>query len=266
MSVWGRCAICPHLCHSACPVALGSGRQAAVPSVLASLLLLSERGEVDDEVARRASTLCVDCGACQDHCHLDVPLPDLLRAYRASALPTPSTEPLRPLVGRGTTVAVESDEREWARALAEAIGEDVAVWRTGDDLGAAALHHPGFETRAARLRTLVGGRRVVVTSGGVAEVLAEAGIGFVWLRDVLPQLPGGAGSCRRAGGRPLACCGGAPPLVDHHPGDARRTGELWLERAHDWAVSDSRCRGHLRGCGAEVTDPVDALLAGAFAP
>ncbi|MCA9568135.1 MAG: 4Fe-4S dicluster domain-containing protein [Myxococcales bacterium] len=114
-SPWSRCALCPRLCHSACPVALGSGREAAVPAVLASALLLAERGELGEDVARAAMTLCTDCGACQEHCHLDVPLPTYLREARARALPAPTVEPLRPLVGAGRVIAVESDGREWAR-------------------------------------------------------------------------------------------------------------------------------------------------------
>lgn len=266
MSVWDRCALCPHLCHSACPVALGSGRQAAVPAVLASVLLLAERGDVPAELAAEASTLCTDCGACQEHCHLDVPLPELLREHRRRTLPDPKVEPLRPLVGRGSTIAVESDDREWSGALARVLGEEVAVWRTGDDLGVRALHGTSSSTRLARIRTLVGDRRPVVISGGVAEVLEAAGVDFAWLRDLLPQLPDGAGSCRLGGNRPLACCGGAGPLPEHHPEDARRTGALWLDRAHEWTVGDARCRSHLRSCGGEVTDPVDALLSGEFAP
>lgn len=263
-SPWSRCALCPRLCHSACPVALGSGREAAVPAVLASALLLAERGELGEDVARAAMTLCTDCGACQEHCHLDVPLPTYLREARARALPAPTVEPLRPLVGAGRVIAVESDGREWAEALAGLLGEPVVAWRTRDELGVAALHHEGAGARAARLRNLVGDREVVVISGGVAEVLEAAGVPFTWLRERVPQLPGGAGSCRLDGKRPIACCGGAGPLPAHHPEDARRVGALWLDRAHEWTVGDARCRNHLRSCGGQVTDPVDALLAGDF--
>lgn len=253
--------MCPRLCRSACPVALGSGREAAVPAVMASILLRVERGEVDPSLAIEVATLCTDCGGCQEHCHIDRDLPAALRAWRGRQ-PMPAIDPLLPITGKGRIVVVEADERRWAAAFSELVGEPVRTLRTRDGLGVAAVEHEGFRPRLDRLRSALDGLEVVVSSGGVAEVLAAADVPFVWLRDRVPQLPGGAGSCRRPGRRPIACCGAAGPLSRHHPEDAKRVGRLWLDRAHDWMVEDARCRNHLRGCGAEVVDPVDALLAG----
>lgn len=261
MNRWSTCALCPRLCRSACPVASGSGREASVPALIAGAMLEIERGTLEPGLAREVLTLCTDCGACQDHCHLHVPLPEALRAARAEHVPRPAVEPLCPIEGEGALVAVESDARPLAAALARELGEPVRRWRTADHLGVAALHHAGAEQRLARLRDHVGDLRVVVISGGVAEVLSAAGVGFSWLHEVAQGVGVGEGSCRLGGERPLACCGGAGPLREHHPADARRVGELWLQRSDEWIVRDARCREHLVACGGTMSDPLDALIA-----
>lgn len=256
---WSTCALCPRLCRSACPVSTGSGREASVPAVIAGVMLEVERGGLDPSVAAEALTLCTDCGACQEHCHLHRPLPAAMREARARLLPRPAVEPLGPIEGTGAIVAVCSDERDLAGALSAELGEPVRTWRTRDHLGVDALHH-GDESRSQRIRASVGALRVVVISGGVAEVLTAAGVGFSWLHEVVRDLPWGEGSCRLGGRRPLACCGGAGPLRHHHPEDAQRVGALWLQRSDEWVVRDARCRAHLTGCGGTVTDALDALL------
>jgi ferredoxin len=258
--VWSTCALCPRLCRSACPVATGTGREAAVPAMIAAAMLEIERGTLDPSLAREVLTLCTDCGACQDHCHLHRPLPAALREARAELVPRPAVEPLHPIEGTGALIAVESDDRPFAAALQRELGEPVRRWRTSDHLGVDALHHGGADERSARLRSHVGALRVVVVSGGVAEALTAAGVGFSWLHEVVRDLPGGEGSCRLGGDRPLACCGAAGPLRHHHPDDAVRVGALWLQRSEEWVVRDARCRSHLRGCGGSVEDPLDALI------
>src|SRR5690606_20430343 len=129
------CALCPRLCRHACPVAEGTRREAAVPALLAETLLAWRRGRVSDEVAREAATLCVDCGACQRACHLHRPLPGLLREARTALLPEPAVAPLGHVEGDGELVAVESDERRWAEALAARLGRPIARLRTDDFLG-----------------------------------------------------------------------------------------------------------------------------------
>ncbi|MCB9679451.1 MAG: (Fe-S)-binding protein [Alphaproteobacteria bacterium] len=255
------CALCPRLCRSACPVATGSGREAAVPAVIAGTMLDAERGNVPAALAREALTLCTDCGACQEHCHLHVPLPQLLREARAERVPRPALEPLQPIHGTGDWIAIESDDRPFAEALSKALGKDVRKWRTSDHLGVETLAYPGFEERLERIRGRIGNGRVVVVSGGVARVLEKAGVGYQWLHEVVRDLPGGDGSCALGGNRPLACCGAAGPLAAFHPDDAERTGRVWLDRSEEWVVRDARCRSHLNRCGGTVQDPLDALIA-----
>lgn len=258
---WSTCALCPRLCRVSCPVATGAAREAAVPSFLALALGEWEQGELDDDTARQVATLCTDCGACQDRCHIDQPLPEALRRARATLLDPPAMAPLEPIEGDGELVAIEADERPLAEALTRSLGRPVARWSTVDRLGVAAIEHPIWERRAASLREAVGSRSVVVVDGGVARALTSAGIGFQWLHELDRTLGTGAGSCAAGGDRPLACCGGAGPLPVHHPDDAKRVAVLWMERADDWRCTDGRCRSHLRAAGGNATDPLDELLA-----
>jgi len=259
-SGWDTCALCPRLCRSSCPVATGSAREAATPSVIAAVMLDVERELLPDSVGRDAITLCTDCGACQEHCHLHIPLPELLRQTRLERVPRPALEPLHPIEGIGDWIAVESDERPFAQILGTALGTDVRRWHTSDHLGVESMAYSGFESRLERIRAKVGSGRVVVISGGVAKVLQRAEVGFQWLSEVVRDLPQGEGSCGSGGDRPLACCGGAGPLREFHRADALRTGALWLERSTEWVVQDARCRAHLGECGGAVIDPLDALM------
>jgi ferredoxin len=258
---WDTCALCPRLCRPSCPVASGSTREASVPAVIAARLLDWQRDRLDPATAAEAATLCTDCGACQSHCHLDRPLPGLLRQARAELLPAAPFEPLRPIEGEGRIVAVEADERPFASALSRRLGEPVRRWPTADRLGVEAVEHREWERHGEAIRAALGGAEAVVCDGGVARALEAAGARFRWLHDVVPGLPTGTSSCKSSGGpRPAACCGAGGPLRRHHPEDARRVGELWLRRGEPAPLNDARCRSHLRDCGGDVRDLLDALL------
>lgn len=257
---WSTCALCPRLCRSACPVATGTGREAATPGVIAAAVFEYRRGGLSREDVIEHLALCTDCGGCQDHCHLHQPLPEAMRELRGELFDRPAVLPIGRIEGASRTVAIESDERPLARALEEVLGEPVARLTTRDRLGVAAIEHPSFTPHLEGLATVLHDRAPVVIDGGVAQVLEAAGVPFRWLRDVVRDLPGGHASCRQGGSGPLRCCGGAGPLVHHRPDDARRVGLLWLQRAEDWVVRDACCREHLRSCGGQVTDPLDALL------
>lgn len=254
------CALCPRLCRPACPVASGSAREAAVPSVIAGVLLDWQRGLGDAALAAKAATLCVDCGACQAHCHLDRPLPAALRFARVELVPVPPFEALRPIEGRGRMVAIEADERPLAKALARRLAEPIRRWPTADRLGVAAIDYPAFENRLAEVRATLADCEVVVVDGAVAEVLKRAGVSFRWLHEVVPDLAAPCGSCRTAGPKPAACCGAAGPLAQHHPEDAVRVGRHWLARTEERRVNDARCRNHLVAIDASVRDALDLLL------
>lgn len=258
---WSTCALCPRLCRPACPVTTGSRREAAVPAVIAAAILEWERGDLSAELAAQAATLCTDCGACQDWCLIDRPLPRLLREVRPRLLPEPLIEPLRPIEGEGSRVAVEADDRAFARALSRRLDAPVRRWVTRDHLGVAAVEHPSWPARARALRAHVGEAEVVVADGGSARALEAAGVPFRWLHEVVPGLPGGVGSCAVAGEpRPLRCCGAGGPLPRHHPEDARRVGRAWLDRTRSRTLLDARCRAHLRASGGDVVDLLDVLL------
>jgi len=256
------CALCPRLCRPACPVAVGSRREAAVPAAIARVLVDWDRGRTSPELAAQAVTLCVDCGACESFCHLGSPLPEILREARAELLPEPLFEPLRPIEGTGRWLAIEADGRPLADALSRRLNEPVRRWFTADGLGSAGVEHPAWARRADEIRRAVGDiEHVVIVDGGVGRALAAAEIPFQWLHDAIPALAEGLAGCRMPGDRPLACCGGADPLHHHHPEDARRLGRAWLARASTQRVLDGRCRNHLLACGGlEVTDPLDRLL------
>lgn len=259
-TVWDTCALCPRLCRPSCPVASGSAREAAVPAVIAGVLLDFGRGRADAALAIEAATLCTDCGACQAHCHLDRPLPEALRAMRARIVPPPAYEALRPIEGKGRIIAIEADDRPLARALARRLGEPVRRWPTADRLGVAAIEHADFDRRLAEVRASVADAEIVIADGGIAEVLRRASVAFRWLHELLPDLASGCGSCRAPGDRPAACCGAAGPLARHHPDDADRVGRHWLARTAVRTVIDARCRSHLRRLDPGVRDPLDRLL------
>ncbi len=259
MTPWDTCRVCPRLCRDACPVATGSGREAAVPMWIATTLHAWEHQGGSKEDAAAAATLCTDCGGCRDHCHLHRPLPELLRAARGRLLPEPPMEPLGPVEGGEHLVVIETDDRPLHRVLRDR-GHEVAVLRTGDALGVAAIEHPGFERRAAELRDRLAGRQAVVVDGDVARALGAARVPFRWAWELVGEAAGGVASCATGGDRPLACCGGAGPLPRHHPEDAARVARLFVERGEVSSVADGCCRAHLRRAGAAVTDWLDRAL------
>lgn len=105
------------------------------------------------------------------------------------------------------------------------------------------------------LRTLLGGRRVVVAHGDVAAVLRAAGLSFEWLHEVLGWSDMRSGCA--AIGVGAGCCGGAGALAGGHPADAARMAVRW---GAGLPVSDSRCAAHLRVAIGPVEDAVDRLL------
>ncbi len=258
------CALCPRLCRPACPVVTGTGREASVPTLIAGAIVAADKGFVPSELAAQASTLCTDCGACEEHCHIHHPLPRLLREARARLLPAPAIEALRPIEGLGDVVVVQTDERPLAQAVSARLGVPVRVWHTGDALGVAAVEHDSWAQRAAELTTHAAGATILVAHGGVAHALQAAAVPFEWLHEHL-AIEGLRGSCRASGpAGPTACCGGAGPLAEHHPDDAARLGRWWLDRGTGGPTADARCAAHLRQCGGDgdhlIHDVVDHLI------
>lgn len=262
MSTVDTCTLCPRLCRHACPVAAGTGREAAVPTLIADAVLAWRRGEADADLARAALALCVDCGRCESACHLHQPLPDALGEARHALGLATAAAALAAVEGEGEDVAVEA-RRPFAAALARVLGRPVARWGTADSLGAAGRGGPGWAAHLAGIRAALGGRRAVTADGDVARVLASAGVAWAWLHDVVD--PGGADGLRSGCvGAPLAgalgCCGGGEALVAGAPDEARRLAARWVREGGP-RVADVRCASHLRAQGYLVEDAVDRLLA-----
>ncbi|MCB9687208.1 MAG: hypothetical protein H6735_19365 [Alphaproteobacteria bacterium] len=261
MSAWDTCRVCPRLCRDGCPVATGSAREAAVPTWIATTLHGWQAGTVSAEDAAASATLCTDCGACQEHCHLHRPVPELLRDARRQLVPAPAMTPLRGVDGAAQVVAVCADERDLAAVLESRLGQPVARLRTDDALGVAAIEHPSFDARASELRDRLAGRVVAVVDGGVARALVGARVAFRWAWDLVGDpAPDMVGSCATGGPRPLACCGAAGPLRRHHPEDAARVARLFAQRGDVERVADACCGEHLGWAGVSVRDWLDEAL------
>jgi hypothetical protein len=256
------CSLCPRLCRPVCPVAVGTAREAAVPSLIAATLIDWQRGRISGAIAEQAATLCTDCGACEQLCHLHRPLPALLREARGRLLPSPPMEPLREIEGDAELLFIETDDRPAAEALARRLAQPVARLLTRDQLGVQAIEHAPFAERATQLRARLADRAVIVADGGVARALTAAGVPFTWLHVRVPAL-GVIGSCSAPGeAPPLACCGAGGPLPAHQPDAATDVAAAWWRRTadHDAPLADTRCAAHLRHNGFPARDAVDRLL------
>lgn len=273
------CVFCPKLCRHVCPVAVGTAREAAVPSNMAMQPFRFLEGQGDVQLATGAAALCVQCGACTDHCDVDRPLGDLLAQVLAATSAPPQPQPLRPIEGTGRHVAVETDDRRWSAALAQHLGSETARLHTDDHLGAAALAHPlADRAHAAALRAALSGRVAVVSDHRSLAAAEAAQVDVVHLVDLVqpvghgpvhhpcrgPRLPGD--QPRQA----LACCGATAPLSTRHPTLAAEVAtaqarclvaDLDADADRSIRSPDSACACALRAAGADVVDPVDALLA-----
>ena len=242
------CSLCPRLCRHGCPVATGAGREAAVPTVIAGVLYDHKRGLASDDLATRAATLCTDCGACQEVCHIHEPLPQALRHARAALLTPPELPPLPAFPAPGRAVALQSAPGDLAAWCAE---RQVIPVTCPNRLGLAALEFPVFERRAASLRASLLGRSVWTQDGGIAKVLESAEISFSWCATDDDAV----GSCVCSAGQrpPLACCGAGGTLARHHPDDARRLAHAFARRLpQDAHLLDQRCVRHLQDSGVSV--------------
>ncbi len=237
---YDTCALCPRLCRHACPVA--TVWEPGAPSAIAEVLRDGALGRVDASLAQLAALACTDCGACQEACAIDRPVPELLRKF-VPKVEVPTQLP--PIAGTASEVAVCSGDRRWAEAFAAQTGRAVASWTP------PANWH---ETDSKTFGELFSGRTAIVADGEDARALRGAGVVVVWLGDALGWVT--EASC--SSGRPaLACCGGRGPLRDAHPEPAAALAQLWWARSGGQTLADARCR---RALGRQ--DVVDQLLAG----
>lgn len=265
------CVYCPRLCRHACPVAVGSAREAATPTAMMTGPFLAILGTIPREEAAAYASLCAGCGACTDVCLTHRPVTELLSAARETLLEAPEPAPLGLVEGAGGYVAVECDGRSWARALAGRLGEPVARFVTQDHLGEPLLDFKErFAAHARDLRDRLAGRTLVVADGGCLRVARAAGLSVKHLGELVP--PPGDGPVFHACQGPrlegegvpgaLACCGNISPLLDHHPGVAREVTEALVVRlgAVEVRTADARCGAALRAAGGRVADPLSTLL------
>lgn len=251
MSDVQTCSLCPRLCRHACPVSVGTGREAATPTAIAGVLVDHARGQVSDELARQAATLCVDCGACQDACHLHQPLPAMLREAR-DVLLSPSPEPDLPAVPAGVSVLLLIAQSADSLRPTAQVPSDAHVVVCPDRLGVD--HDFGSSPALGAVLAAFTGLELYTMDGGIFDVLHRAGLEPKWALDVPPT---SVGSCVCALGErpPLACCGARGPLREHHPESAVHLAQAFARRLAPGSVLlDTRCAQHLRDSGCAV-DP-----------
>jgi len=260
MSGLETCVLCPRLCRPACPIANGTSREAAVPSLIAAAVFASERGTQGAELAKEALALCINCGRCESFCHISHPLPDLLQEARERFGLISRPEPLRFIQGEEEWVAVLCDQRPWARALSEQAGVSVGIWETGDELGYRCIGTSFWLEQKTALLAMTEGRTLIVADGGVARAFRAAGIPFRWLHDVVPFVAVSPLSCEIEGSQDRSCCGGADPFCNSSAEDVERLGSQAMARVAGVGVNDGRCARHLVRCGGDVRDAVDRLI------
>ncbi len=266
-----HCSLCPRLCRHVCPVAVGTGREAATPTAIATILIRWTQQDVDGTVAAQAATMCTNCGACEEACGIDRPVIEQLTQARAHLLPMSTPEPPQAVSGGSSMVAIECDERTWSQALSSLLQRGVAQLRTNDHLGAACLdgQGPPIEHIAA-LRDRLAGRTAVVACHGCASAVEAADIDFIHLSTMItvppkqqlhhpcrgPTLEGTSSETS------VTCCGAGGPLAEHHPNMATDLGRVYAAELNNQPITspDARCATHLKRCGAKVTDLIDLLL------
>lgn len=256
------CAYCPRLCRHVCPVAVGTGGEAAVPAVLMTAPLLVLRGTWSVGEGLGATTLCLHCGACTVHCHSHVPVAARLAAWRAEHGERPARAPLAPILGEAPVVCVLEEEPDWSAAWARNHGREVACVRTSDALGFAAWSLDGS---SEDVREHFAGRSVVTASAEVEAVARAAGVHV----ERLPAPSEGPRfvTCHEAavaGPGQLACCGRRGGFDRAEPEAASAVAAENARRMHGerWSCSDQACADWLRRAGADIRGPVDELNGG----
>ncbi len=264
------CAYCPRLCRHACPVAVATGLESAVPATIFATLHAYATGREDADVARSAASLCLGCGACTDACVPAVPVAARIREWRRALGEDVAADPVGAIEGDAPHVCVLGPDEDWPVAWSASRGLPHAALRTRDSLGHArwAADADASEKRLASLRQAFQGRVAVVASGDVAEVLRAAGVAV----ERLQVVAGGRArfrTCFESGegaGAPgqLACCGRREGFAEREPGAARDVARANVRAfAGDGvACGDEGCARWLRAHGADVLGPADALAPG----
>ncbi len=217
------CAFCPRLCRHACPVAVATGMEAAVPSTIFALIHAAQYAGGDVDVATSAASLCLGCGACTSACAVEVPVAERLRVWRAAHEAGSTVEPLgeatgtsEPLLG-GARRTFDGGRR--ARTVSGEVTERLDV--TGDVVERAPAPRP-----PARFRTCFDGADV-------------------------PAHPG-----------QLACCGRREGFAEREPLAARAVAEANVEALAGARAGcgDQACADWLRAHGANIIGPLDTRM------
>lgn len=254
------CVYCPRLCRHVCPVAVGTGREAALPGNILQALLLERTGARPEGYGRAAVDLCLGCGACEAHCKQHRPVPSIVREARGPAAPA---EMLGEIVGDAARVCVLTDARDWSVGWGRTLGVEVATLRTNDELGYAAWVS-GEDAVLDRLADLLSGRAVITGSAAVAAVASAAGLAVERLSP--PQGEVEMRCCIEGPSLPtpdrLACCGRREGFAARLPDLARAVAEenVRLLDGRTAACSDDGCATWLRAHGAIAVGPLDGFL------
>lgn len=250
------CALCPRLCRHACPVAVGTGREAATPTSLAAAAVDRDRGLLSEAFATEVLTLCVDCGACEAACHIGQPLPSLLRSARLAA--REAVELPRFALPADDVLFVHREACP-SEKLAARVGATPVVVPEG--WSEYTVQSPAATDAVAWLVDSLSSRALWTQDGGLWSLLTQVGLVVQWAvaGEALPDGALASCACAVGGAEARSCCGAAEPLASHHPDDAELLGHRFVRGLHaDAMVVDARCARHLRRVGSDAATLFDS--------
>ncbi len=257
-ALFTTCAYCPRLCRHVCPVAVATGLEGATAAAMMAAPLLLSQGVFTPADALAGTSLCLDCGACTDHCKVHVPVAERLAAWRRPYLPAPAPASLAAIEGHATPVCVLTGATDWSPLWEARSGTRAATLHTPDALGHTAWRRGALgvlEAVAAHLR----GREIVTGSGAVEAVARAAGLTVHRL-----EIPSGEARFRTChevaapGPTQLACCGRRDAFADREPDAARLVAEenVRLFAGNPVACADEECAAWLAAHGARIDGPL----------
>lgn len=91
------CAYCPRLCRHVCPVSVATARESATPTAMATIALLSLRGQIEPGLALSGTEMCAGCGACERHCHWHIDVAGRISEFRTRVGGAAAPEPAPPI-------------------------------------------------------------------------------------------------------------------------------------------------------------------------
>lgn len=251
-----RCAYCPRLCRHVCPVAVATGREAATPTAMMTVpLIAAQIYETDFAIA--GTSLCLNCGACTDHCKHHVPVAQHLQHWRQSqGAPIIEAEPLQKIEGDAPRIAVLSAERDWRAAWTQAHHESLAAVRTQDFLGYAAWK-AGDTSILSKVKAHFAGRQLLSGSLAIRELLIAAGVHVEAIEQTTKPTFHACYLGAQPGVKQLACCGARENFPQREPEAAQAIAKYNIELQGEETIicDDQQCADWLRACGGQAKGP-----------